>query len=456
MINTNIRKKVLGLAVACALLGGSVAVPFAASASQLDDPEDAAYVERTAVADSAKAKAEAPTVEQLAASAPTSVRLTDRKATSEAVSLFQYLSALSANNYVMYGHQNDTYHKMFLVKEGTESDTKDVTGVLPAMLGVDSLAMTGAELHLTPKERNNGVTYVDKLTTISQKAVQEGAIITLSMHLPNFAQVAKRPKIDGKYDFSGYSPNDVSGEVGSRILPDGDLNEVYNSYLDMIAEYALNLQAQNVPIIFRPLHEHNGHWFWWGKGHIEEGDYIALWQYTVKYLRDEKGVHNMLYAFSPNGPCLDEESYLYGYPGDRYVDILGLDLYDDKQDDKWKGDLKKSLTVIGAKAKATGKVLALTETGVRKGGSLTITGNRDKKWFGNVAEIASQCGAAYMLTWANFAKMEHNFFSPYMVSETRGHEMVNEFVDFYNMPKTIFADGVCDFTKLPAPQVSGR
>ena len=91
MINTNIRKKVLGLAVACALLGGSVAVPFAASASPLDDPEDAAYVERTAVADSANAKAEAPTVEQLAASAPTSVRLTDRKATPEAVSLFQYL-----------------------------------------------------------------------------------------------------------------------------------------------------------------------------------------------------------------------------------------------------------------------------------------------------------------------------------------------------------------------------
>ena len=60
MINTNIRKKVLGLAVACALLGGSVAVPFAASASPLDDPEDAAYVERTAVADHAKAKAEAP------------------------------------------------------------------------------------------------------------------------------------------------------------------------------------------------------------------------------------------------------------------------------------------------------------------------------------------------------------------------------------------------------------
>ena len=34
--------------------------------------------------------------------------------------------------------------------------------------------------------------------------------------------------------------------------------------------------------------------------------------------------------------------------------------------------------------------------------------------------------------------------------------MINEFVDFYNMPKTIFADGVCDYTKLPAPAMSGR
>lgn len=456
MINSAIRKivgkKLAGFAAACVLLGS----PVLAGASPLDDPEDAAYVERTAVADHAKAKEEAPTVEQLTAAAPTSVRLTDRKATPAAVSLFQYLSALSKNGYVLYGHQNDTYHKMFLVKEGSESDTRDVTGSLPAMLGVDSLSLTGAELHLTPKERKNGMTYTDKLTEISLKAAQEGAIVTFSMHMPNFAQVAKKPKADGKYDYSGYSPNDVSGDVGSRIQPEGDLNEVFNGYLDMVAEYALNLQAHNVPIIFRPLHEHNGSWFWWGKGRTNEGDYIALWQYIVKYLRDEKGVHNMLYAFSPNGPCLDDESYLYGYPGDRYVDILGLDLYDDKQDGKWKGDLKKSLTVIGAKAKATGKVLALTETGVRKQGSLTITGNRDKQWFSHVAEIASQCGAAYMLTWANFSKLEHNFFSPYMVSETRGHEMINEFVDFYNMPKTIFADGVCDYTKLPAPAMSGR
>ena len=446
-----IKKNVLYVTAVCALMG----LAGTAAASPLNDPDDPAYVERTVVADGAKAKAEAPTAETLAASAPQEIALVDRKASPRTAALFQYFKALSANNYVMYGHQNDTHHKMFLsLREISESDTKDVVGALPAVVGEDALSLTGAELSLTPGERKAGMSYKDKLVKLSEQASQEGSIITFSMHMPNFEQVAKRPKIDGKYDYSGYSPNDVSGDVGMRILPDGDLNEVYNGYLDMVADYLLDLQAKDIPVVFRPFHEHNGSWFWWGKTRIEEGDYMALWQYTVKYLRDTKGLHNLLYAFSPNGPFADEDSYLYGYPGDRYVDILGLDFYDDKQNDKWMSDLEKSLNVVQAKAQASGKVMALTETGVRKEGSLSIKGNRNKRWFNQVGQIASKCGAAYMMTWANFAKLEHNFFSPYMVSETRGHEMVNEFVEFYNAPKTIFADGVCDYTKLPAPCIS--
>ena len=76
----------------------------------------------------------------------------------------------------------------------------------------------------------------------------------MSCHMPNFAEVAKRPKIAGKYDYSGYSPNVTSGDVVKRILPGGDLQEIYNGYLDMIAAYALKLQAADVPLILRPFH----------------------------------------------------------------------------------------------------------------------------------------------------------------------------------------------------------
>jgi len=53
-----------------------------------------------------------------------------------------------------------------------------------------------------------------------------------------------------------------------------------------------------IPIIFRPWHENNQRRFWWavrGDGR----DFIKLWRFTVEYLRDTSGVHNLLYAYTP-------------------------------------------------------------------------------------------------------------------------------------------------------------
>ena len=51
----------------------------------------------------------------------------------------------------------------------------------------------------------------------------------------------------------------------------------------------------------------------------------------VNYLQ-AKGVHNLLYVYSPNGPIDNESDYLSRYPGDAYVDVLGFDYYDDYAD----------------------------------------------------------------------------------------------------------------------------
>ena len=422
-------------------------------ASPADNPDDPAYVTRTVVADTAKAKAEAPTVSELAAKAPREVTLVDRKATPETAALYQYLAALPQTGHILYGHQNDVHHKMFRVNSGSNSDTKDVTGSIAGVVGMDALSLTGAELTLTPSERKAGLTYTDKLVKITEAASQQGAIITLSMHMPNFAAVAQKGQKNGQWDYSGYSPNNLNGNVGHRVLPGQDLNPVFNGYLDLVADYLLQLQARNIPVIFRPLHEHNGSWFWWGGNNIDEGDFLELWHYIVKYMRDTKGVHNCLYAYSPNGPFFDESGYLNRYPGDRYVDILGVDTYNDEQKPEWFKNLDKTLAVMQKAAQEHGKLTALTQAGVRDGGALPVTGNRDKRWFQNVNAVCLKHQVPYFLTWANFEKLEHNFFEPYMVSDTKGHEMINEFINFYNEPGTIFADGVTDFTKLPAPTV---
>ena len=438
-------KKYLRIAVACACLSMAPAAVFANPVTDADDP---AYVERTVQPDAAKAKAEAPTIAQLAPLVNEKLVTSDKKATKEAVGLYRYLDAVGKSGYVIYGHENDAHHKMFRPEGGSESDTKDVTGSLAGMTGFDALSFTGDELRLTDVEANMGVTCVDRMVDITTKAAKEGSILTLSMHMPNFDLVAKKAKVTGKVDYSGYSPNVMEGNVAHRILPGGDLNKIYTGYLDMVADYGLRMQKQGIPVIFRPLHEHNGYWFWWGAKNTSAEDFQKLWEYTVKYLRDTKGVHNFLYAYSPNGPFETAESYLDRYPGDAWVDIMGIDISDDDQTGAYFQKLDASLGVMQQVAAQHGKVIAVTEAGVRQGGSLAVSGNVDKKWFSEVAAIAERHHAPYFMTWSNFEKLPHNFFSPYMVSKTRGHEMINDFVNFYNEKGTLFADGIADYRAL--------
>lgn len=458
------KKQFLKAAVVCALIGGVIPVVAVAESRDsliVNDPNQKVYIERTVYADNAKAKKEAPTSNQLVKLAPAFARLTDPNATPETLSLYSYLAALSKTDNTIFGHQNDAHHKMFRINSGTNSDIKDVTGSLAGIIGIDALSLTGSELTLTPEEKAQGITLVDKAAAISIKAADEGGIITLSMHMPNFELIKERgKKADGTYDYSGYSPNKFKGDIVRRILPGGDLNEVYNGYLDLVADYALRLQDAKVPVIFRPLHEHNGGWFWWGAKYCSSEQFVELFQYTVKYMRDTKQVHNFLYAISPNGPFKTPGEYLDRYPGNRYVDIMGFDTYDDNppglpKNDPWFRDFETSLQVVAEAAKSCGKLPALTEVGVRQGGSLAVAGNKDKRWFSDVSVLVRKYHLPYFMTWSNFEKEQHNFFAPYMVSDTRGHEMINDFIDFYNEPSSIFADGIT-YKDMPQPKVMNK
>nr|WP_231036493.1 glycosyl hydrolase [Pectinatus sottacetonis] len=448
----------------CALISAvSTTAAFAAKAddSAWKDPNSKIYVDKTAVPDNAKAKAQTPTVKELAAKAPKTIILTDPNATSETVGLYEYLAALGKTDYVIYGHQNDAHHKMFLVDSGTNSDTKDITGSLSGIVGMDALSLTGSELNLTKEEKAKGITYVDKLADIAIKASKQGAIITLSMHMPNFDLVKKRGMKNGKYDYIGYSPNVFTGNVVKRIVPGGDLNDVYTGYLDLIADFAAKLEKAGVPVIYRPLHEHNGFWFYWGAKHCTADEFINLYRYTVKYFRDVKHVHNFLYAISPNGPFHTNAAYLDRYPGDRYVDIMGVDTYDDNppggtKDDPWFKDFADTLKVVGTVAKLHHKIPALTEVGIRDGGSLAVADNKNKTWFSQISKMVGKTDMPYFMVWSNFEREPHNFFEPYMVSKTRGHEMINDFIDYYNEKDSIFADGITNYRQMPQPNIINK
>lgn len=383
---------------------------------------------------------------------PSQVKLIDKHANDSAKALYAYLKALSSNNQVLFGHQNDYNKKVSGSAE--KGDVYDVTGSLSGMYGIDTLALTGAELGITdPKEAlNASVSY-------SIAAANEGAIVTLSAHMPNFTNAKITQNADGSFDFTSCDfseSKDLSNNSGELILPGGEYHPQFNAYLDIIAAYAGKLQEKGIPVIFRPFHECDGSWFWWGAGTSTE-TYKSIFRYTVEYLQ-AKGVHNMLYVYSPNGPVSDVNKYLERYPGDEYVDILAFDYYDDysshtaSSDGSFFNSLENSCKVVAGIANSKGKVAAISETGARvmkKDGSdnegLLVSGNpitQEKSgvnWYQKICDIAEANGMPYYLVWANFS--DTNFYVPYKYNETLGHELINDFIDFYNSSNSIFANG---------------
>ena len=143
-------------------------------------------------------------------------------------------------------------------------------------------------------------------------------------------------------------------------------------------------------------------------------EYRQLWRFTVDYLRD-RGVHNLLYAYAPNtvpGPFGDW--FFEFYPGDAYVDVLGLDDYGTLRasgppnPDSTLTALLRDLTLA---AEVRGKIPALTESG--------LEGMADPTWLprllGAIKADPAARRIAYVVLWrnANGADRPGHFFAPY-------------------------------------------
>ncbi len=302
---------------------------------------------------------------------------------------------------------------------GRQSDVAAMTGKYPAVFGFDS---------------DEEPTAPDKMPTENGKALARafveadtlGAMVTLSSHLKN--------------PLSGRSAFDIENKVDvKRLLKNGDLNHKITDWLDTVASAAhesVRADGSKVPIIFRPLHEHTGDWFWWGERYMPPEDFKKLWRYIHDYLSKEKGVDNLLFAFSPNGHFNgDKAQYLAAYPGDDYVDIMGYDVYqsDNHQTDKeWIAATIKDLAMLSRIATEHGKVPAFTEFGLNHERVIQRSGNQNIHFFSELISAIQAnreaANIAYMMTWANWGIDENGEFQSY--TPWPGHEMEADFKAF--------------------------
>jgi len=97
-------------------------------------------------------------------------------------------------------------------------------------------------------------------------------------------------------------------------------NASFWSELKIKAELLIQLRDAHIPVLWRPYHELNGNWFWYGKQGPER--FKKLWTTMYNYLVKERGINNLIWVL-----CYTGQPDSAWYPGDAYVDIAGADTY---------------------------------------------------------------------------------------------------------------------------------
>lgn len=292
---------------------------------------------------------------------------------------------------ILFGHQDDLAYGIGWEYIEGESDVKRVAGDYPALFGWELGGIErGDQVNL------DSVPFAE-MHQLVVKGHQMGGINTFSWH-PYAAT-------------KGESSWDKKAIVVKHIIPGGSHHEAFKEQLDKVASFFKQLKDENghdIPFIFRPWHEMDGSWFWWGDSSCTKKEFKALFAFTVQYLREDKGLNQMLVAYSPDRNFDSESDYLQWYSGDSDIDILGVDNYWDLKQEGGVEQAIKKLHIVIELANKREKIAAFTETGLEN-----VT---DTTWYSqklgavlNDPIIAKEI--SYVMVWRN--DQDVHYFFPY-------------------------------------------
>ena len=273
------------------------------------------------------------------ACAPKAPRPVNPSATAEARQLLSFLYSISGQ-YTLSGQ-----HNFASDLARYDDEVYEMTGKRPIVWGSDfsfndigegfeRYQHAGPLTITVPFDRpcvHTGLTVEQGRQNIVNEAIVQarmGRIITLMWHCCD-------PRISGggnDCNGSGVWTMDQgpSDEEWEELCTDGSaLNLAWKKEMDSVIPYLAQLQEAGVPVLWRPYHEMNGAWFWWGNKPGENG-FKRLWVMTYRYFT-EKGLNNLLWVWDANAPRVKENDdalpYELFYPGNDYVDVLAADIY---------------------------------------------------------------------------------------------------------------------------------
>lgn len=321
--------------------------------------------------------------------------LVNRNATANTKKLYSFLKD-SYGKYVITGQQCDGG-----INGNEFKAIKNLTGDYPALLGLDMM-------DYTPSRTAFGAS-----SSTVERAIEfadKGGIVTLCWHwnAPTEYLYSTANNSDGWWGgfYTKSSKFDIAKVMngqdakGKKLL-DRDIKE--------IAKQLKRLEKAGVPVIWRPLHEASGGWFWWGAQGPDA--YKKLWKYLYNELTNTYGCNNLIWVY--NGQSAD------WYPGDEYVDIVGEDIYPGNHVYDPQVSRFKQATNYGSKTKIT----ALTENGcifdidsavsinalwcwfMTWGGEFTVNGSNYSEKYTEKSVIKKMYASKYSLTLGSLPKI---------------------------------------------------
>lgn len=307
--------------------------------------------------------------------------------------------ALRLDSGIMLGHEESLAYGSMWYDQPGRSDVESVCGNYPAVV----------EWSLTGIEQDSGLS-VDsvpflKIKQYISQVYHNGGVTVLSWN-PSWPLPDEAGSVWLEREFDNRITKDLD-RVAAFLL---DLKSDAGSYIPVI------VQLFDTPAM---------------ETECSPETYIALWRRSVDYLRNEKNIHHVLYAYSRNAVGTEEELTRY-YPGNGYVDVVGLSLYQNFETDQsgalYVQQLEQGLSTVCHFAQKNKKFPALTGTGLK--------GIKISNFFSGVlGPVLTKHKISYIMFGANLWNKEESYYIP-----IPGHPASEDFVNFVHSSHIIMCD----------------
>jgi mannan endo-1,4-beta-mannosidase len=302
----------------------------------------------------------------------------------------------------LHGWMLDQYGKKVITGQTDSAEAKwlfQQTGKLPAIIAFDMMDHT-------PSRHALGGTGPTESVEMARRWGRNGGIVAYQWHWVPPSGVSTGTDANGNPAWWGgfYTANGTFDIAKALADTNGSDYRGLMRDVDSISALLAKLRDAGIPVLWRPLHEASGGWFWWGaKGSAPAK---KLWNILYDRMTRRNGLHNLIWVWT----SATDAGAADWYPGDSVVDIVGLDVYSDSSN-ALSTDWKALVNLVGAK-----KLVAVSECGHGDGSAPGVLPTPE-----NVALF--QTWWSYAVTWSGShvhrwptARLSSIYSSPTMIT----------------------------------------